>query len=218
MEKLTITTQKEAGISDEAVYALFQQAFSQWTDNGIDEPFLHLTLEDFKKVIHDAIVIVATDTDTGELLATHTFQKKRKQNYVHGCFLSVSPRVKHTSIATKMLKFETEFFREAGYEYLRGFTAVSAVWSVKWHKKNGYRVIGYFRPYGSNQYNYIFRKQLKPSLIWSVPLAPVTAWFHFIKSYTVTRLCKNSTGQLNLLGKVARKIYRALRPRKVTSN
>jgi len=204
MYQLTITTQKEAGISDEAVYALFQQAFRQWVDHGIEAPFLHQTLGEFKEAIHDAIVIVAVDTKTGELLGTHTFQQKK--NYVHGCFLAVAPKVWRKGIATRMLQFETDYFRKAGYDCLREFTAVNAIWSVRWHRKNDYHIIGYFRPYGRNHYNYIFRKQLKPSIIWSGPLAPITAGIHFIKSYAITKYCKDSNGQLNKLGRVARKI------------
>lgn len=208
---ITITTQKEAGISDEALYDLIQQSFRQWLDVGIDEPFLHFTLEEFKRTIHDAIVFVANDTVTGELLGTHTFQPKQKENYIHGCFLAVAPKAQHKGIATRMIQFESEYFRKANYNYLRGFTSVNAVWSIKWHRKNGYHIIGYFLPTGGNQYNYIFRKQLKPSLVWSWPLAPITAGIHFYKSYAIIKYCKDSAGQLNIIGRGARKIKHLFR-------
>ena len=210
-DHIRISTREEAGVSIEAVYILFQEAFRQWTEHGIEAAFLHHTLESFKRSIHNAIVFVAVDTETGELLGTHTLQPNRKKNYVHGCFLAVSPKAKHTGIATRMLQVEEEYIRKAGFHYLRGTTAVKALWSVNWHRKNGYRIIAYKRAPARNSAIYVFRKQLTPSLFWSGPLAPVTANVHFFVSYTITCLCKNSSGELNLLGRIAKKVVRTIK-------
>lgn len=208
MNKVVITTQKEAGILDEALYKHIMQSFQQWKDTGLDAPFLHYSLEKIKRIIKHATVFVAYDIETTNLLGVHCFTVSRNGRYVNGGLLSVSPKVKHTGIATSMLKYEEKYFRKAGINYLRGTTAVPAVWSVNWHLKNGYRIVGYKRSPSNNHYTYVFRKQLTPSLFWSGPLAPVTALLHFIASYTVTRLCKTSTGQLTILGKIAKKIFR----------
>lgn len=205
-DHIKVSTREEAGVSVEAVYTLFQEAFRQWTEHGIEAAFLHYTLESFKRSIHNAIVFVAVDTETGELLGTHTLQPNRKKNYVHDCFLAVSPKAKHTGIATRMLQVEEEYICKEGYNYLRCITSVHAYWSVNWHRKMGYRIIGYRRFPGNNYDDYIYRKQLTPSLFWSGPLAPVTAYLHFLVPYTFTRLCKTSSGELNLLGKMAKKV------------
>lgn len=205
---IVISTQKKAGISDEAIYNFVMQSFQQWKDNGLDASFLNYSLDLLKKTIQHAVVFVAIDAETGELLGTHTFTKNRKKKYVFGNWLAVSPKAKHTGIATEMLQYEVERIRNAGYNYIIGKTGVPAVWSVKWHLKNGYRIIGYERSPSNNHYTYVFRKQLTPSLFWSAPLAPITAHLHFFVSYTITCLCKTSTGQLTILGKIAKKIYR----------
>ena len=49
--KIIIKTNKEAQVPVEALYSLFQESFRQWSDNGIDSPFLHKTLEEFGKVM-----------------------------------------------------------------------------------------------------------------------------------------------------------------------
>ena len=210
MIKLTITTQQEADVSDEALYAFWQQSFRQWIDYGIDEPSLHQTLDHYKKAIHDAIVFVALDKETGELLGTHTFQPKRKKNYVYGCYLAVSPDAKRTGIATKMFQFEVEYLRKDGYEYIKENTSSAAVWSVNWHLKNGFHIIGYCKSPDKPHSTYIFRKQLQPSFIWSGVFAPITAKLHFSISYIITALCRTSTGELNMLGRVAKKMYNIL--------
>ncbi len=205
---IVISTQKKAGISDEAIYNFVMQSFQQWKDNGLDASFLNYSLDLFKKAIQHAVVFVAIDAETGELLGTHTFTKNRKKKYVFGNWLAVSPKAKLTGIATRMLEYEVKQIRKAGYNYIIGKTGIPAVWSVKWHLKNGYRIIGYERSPSNNHYTYVFRKQLTPSLFWSGPLAPITAHLHFFVSYTITCLCKTSTGQLTILGKIAKKIYR----------
>ena len=205
-----ITTQKEADISDETIYAHWQQSFRQWIDNGLSDPSLSQSLEYYKKAIRTAIVFVVIDTESGELLGSHVLQKKisRKQKYAHGYYLAVSQKAKHTGIATRMLQYEVEYLKKTGYKYIVGSTAVPAVWSVNWHLKNGYRIIGYNRSPTKNHSEYFFRKQLAPSLIWSGPLAPITARICFLISYAITILCKTSTGQLNLLGKIAKRLFR----------
>lgn len=203
---IVLSTQKKAGISDEAIYDLAIQSFQQWKDKGLDASFLNYSLEQFKKAIQHAIVFIATDAETGELLGTHSFTKNRKKKYVYGYWLAVSPKAKHTGIATQMLEYEVERIRKAGFDYIQETTAVPAYWSVKWHLKNGYRIIGYKRSSSYNFYTYMFRKQLTPSLFWSGPLAPITARTHFIISYTITRLCKTSTGEFTWLGRIAKKI------------
>lgn len=215
-EVVVITTQKEAGISDETVYAFWQQSFRQWTDHGIDELSLHQTLEFYKKSVKNAIIFVAVGNKSGELLGTHTLQPNRRKKCIHGCYLAVSPKAKRKGIATMMLQHEIEYLSKAGYEYIYGKTSSAAYWSVKWHLKNGYRIIGYSKSPEISHSNYIFRKQLKPSLIWSGPIAPLAAGGHFIASYTITCLCKTNKGELNILGRVAKEIVRIIHQRAKT--
>ena len=153
-------------------------------------------------------MFVAMDVETGELLATHSFKINRRKKSATGYILAVSPKAKREGIATRMLAIETDYIIKAGCTHLLGNTAVTAPWSVKWHLKNGYRIVGYKRSSKNSYYSYVFRKQLSCSFLWSGPLAPMTAHLSFCVSYAITRLCKTSTGQLTLLGRVAKKILR----------
>ena len=58
--KIIIKTNKEAQVPVEALYSLFQESFRQWSDNGIDSPFLHKTLEEFDRVIETLASISGT--------------------------------------------------------------------------------------------------------------------------------------------------------------
>ena len=213
--QLRITTQKEACVQEEAIYHLIIESFQQWTEYGLYHSYL--SFERFQKIMEQATVFVAIDTETQELVGTHTISVNKKKNRAYGNLLAVLPKAKHKGIATKMLKYEEELIRKDGYDYLQENTAVPAFWSVNWHLKNGYRIIGYKCSARNNHYTYVFRKQLSPSLFWSGPLAPITARLHFMLSYTVTRLCKTSTGQLTLLGRIGKKVRDKVKKKKETA-
>jgi hypothetical protein len=119
-----------------------------------------------------------------------------------------------------MLAYEAECIRQAGYRYLKGATGTTAEWSVCWHLRNGYRIIGYYHSPNDNFANYVFRKQLIPiSLsspadivfilrhpVYALHSSSTFCLLRFVLSYVITRLTKDSQGRDNLLGHVARKL------------
>lgn len=209
---------EHSGVEPKTLYTLFRQSFQQWTDQGIDTPFVHTTPEKFLKEIEWGTVFVAQDAITGELLGMHRLQCYRKHDYAYGSYLAVDPKCKHEGIATRMLKEEVVLLRNRGYRYLKGTTSAAAIWSVRWHLKNGYRIIGYSLNERSNAPTYTFRKQLfcdlshhPTDLLWTHPLAPLTARLCFLASYLATRLCKTKTGSLNSLGRFAKRTLKMVR-------
>ena len=213
MREIIVERMENSGVEPNTLYTLFRQSFKQWTDQGIDTPFVHTTLEKFLKEIKHGTVFVAQDAITGELLGMHRLQCYRKHDYAFGSYLAVDPRCKHEGIATRMLKEEVVLLRKRNYRYLKGTTSAAAIWSVRWHLKNGYHIIGYSRSEHSNAPTYTFRKQLfcdlshhPTDLLWTHPLAPLTARLCFLASYLATRLCKDSHGRLNTLGHLIKRM------------
>ncbi len=220
MRDIIIKTRKEAGISDEALYALFKESYQQWKDKGLETPGLHKLMEKFKDSLRRANVFVAVDAETGELLGMHWFRTNRKHHWVYGYLLAIAPSARREGIASRMLANEEKRIRKAGYYYLKGTTATTAEWSVCWHLKNGYRIIGYYHSPNDNFANYVFRKQLLP-ISFSSPAAirfilrhPVYALhsnatfcrLRFFLAYTIISLTKDSNGHDNILGRLGRKV------------
>lgn len=205
--KIIIKTNKEAQVSVEALYSLFQESFRQWSDNGIDSPFLHKTLEEFDRVIERSVVFVALDADNAALLGMHCFTKYRSR-YVFDYFLAVAPQMQGQGIATQLLQEEVVYLQQRGYRFMKCTTSAAAPWSVQWHLKNGYYIVGYSRSEGSNYASYIFRKPIAPSLLWSRPLAPITAKLLYCLSWLATNICKSKSGKLNWIGRMAKKVKR----------
>ena len=210
---IIITTRKKHPFVEDTLYALMQQSYQQWRDAGIEAAWLYRTIDDFREVIRNSVVFLAVNTDDDSLLGMHCFNCYPKKHYAHGFYLAVSPQVKQQGIATRMLQYEEEKFRTHGYRYLRGVSKVSAIWSVRWHLKNGYRIVGYTKSEYSNFASYLFRKQIAldirhhPSdILWLPFFAPFTSKISFIASYLVTIICKTRSGKLNALGRLAKRI------------
>lgn len=210
---ISIKTNNEAGVPAEELYILEQTAYKQWTEAGIYTPMKDATLEQYKKYLPTKVVFVAQDAATGELLGMHTLRLNKVQGSAHGADLSVSPKAQHEGIASRMLEAEAQRLRRNGYRYMVGSTAIPATWSVQWHLKNGYHIVGYSRSEKQNYASYVFRKQIAidvkhhpTDLLWTKPLAPVTAKLRYWATYIATCICKDRAGRLNSIGRVVKKL------------
>lgn len=206
MREIIIKNRKQTDLTDEALYALDDESHRIWAEKGLDAPWMHRSFTEFQRIIHSVTVFVAQDAETGDLLGMHCFRAYQRKGWCYGFLLAVTSSVQREGIASKMLAYEVERIRQSGYRYIREVTATTADWSVRWHLKNGYRIIGYYRVPNNNFANYVFRKQLAPSILWGPMLGPLTARMSFAASWLVNHLLKHSDGRDNLLGRLARKI------------
>ena len=213
--KIIIKTYKEAEVSVEELYKLENAAFQQWTDAGLYTPVSNTSVEQLQRYIADKAVFVALDEATGELLGMHTLRLNKRKGRADGANLAVSPRAQHEGIASRMLQAETQRLRKSGYRYIVENTAIPATWSVQWHLKNGYRIVGYSRIERNNYASYIFRKQIATDvrhhptdLLWTKPIAPITAKLRYCLTWMATMVCKDKNGRLNWLGRMAKRSLR----------
>ena len=213
MRKIVIHTLKEKAVPFEELYKLYKESFKQWQDCQIVTPAIGKTFEEFKGYIEKATVFVALDAASNELLGMHCFYFYRKKGYAMGFFLVVSPKSKQQGVASRMLEHEIVFFRKHGCRFLKGNTLAAATWSVCWHLKNGYRIVGYSRSVNSNSPSYTFRKQIDYDLrhhptdfLWLPYIAPVTARLTYAITYLATCICKKRSGELNALGRLAKRL------------
>ena len=202
-------------MSVEELYKLEQVAFQQWTDAGLYTPISNTSVERLQRYIADKAVFVAQDEATGELLGMHTLKLNKRKGRANGANLAVSPKVQHEGIASRMLEAEAQRLRKAGYRYIVENTGIPATWSVKWHLKNGYYIVGYSRSERNNYASYIFRKQIATDvrhhptdLLWTRPIAPITAKIRYCLTWMATMVCKDKTGRLNWLGRRAKRCKR----------
>jgi len=210
---IVIKTNKEAEVSAEELYKLRKASYQQWIDAGLYTSVAHATMESFQRYIADKVVFVAQDEATGELLGMHTLKLNKRKGRANGANLAVSPKAQHEGIGSRMLEAEAQRLRKAGYRYMVGNTGIPAIWSVQWHLKNGYHIVGYSRSERNNYASYIFRKQIATDvrhhptdLLWVAPIAPLTAKLLFCLSWLATNICKSKSGKLNAIGRIAKDV------------
>ena len=213
-----IKTNKEAEVSVEELYELCKTAFQQWVDAELSLPEINTPIEQFQRYITDKVVFVAQDEATGELLGMHTLKLNKRKGRADGANLAVSSKAQHEGIASRMLQTEAQRLRKAGYRYMVGSTAIPATWSVQWHLKNGYYIVGYSRSERHNYASYVFRKQIAvdvrhhpTDLLWLPYIAPVTARLIYCLTWVATMICKDNSGRLNWIGRRAKKLKASIR-------
>ena len=204
-------------MSVEELYKLERAAFQQWVDAGLYTSVAYATIEQFQRYIADKVVFVAQDEATCELLAMRTLALNRQQGRAAESNLSVAPKAKRQGIATKLINYEVEWLKKNGYRYTTCSTAIPATWSVQWHLKNGYRIVGYSKSERNNYASYVFRKQIAidvrhhpTDLLWTRPIAPITAKLRYCLTWVATMICKDKAGRLNWLGRMAKDVRRLM--------
>ena len=212
-KNIIIRTYNEAEVSVEELYELRIAAFEQWTDAGLNVLESKTPIEQFRRYIKDKTVFVAQDEVTGELLAMRTLTLNSQKGRAEESNLSVAPKAKRQGIATRLIETEAQWLRERGYRYTTCSTAIPATWSVKWHLKNGYHIVGYSRSERNNYASYVFRKQIAidvrhhpTDLLWSKPIVPITAKIRYCLTWMATMVCKDKAGKLNWLGRRAKDV------------
>ena len=108
MNNIVITTRKEAAVTDEQLYALFNSAYDQWRDNSLEYPFLHKSFEEFQKSIDPVWVTIAIDNATGEPVGMRGVACYRKKRHAFNFCLSVAPEYKRKGIATRLMQLVQE--------------------------------------------------------------------------------------------------------------
>ena len=209
---IVIKTLKETEVSVEELSELRKAAFQCYTDEGLYTAVQHTVIEQFQRQLKGKAVFIAQDEETGELLGMHTLKLNKRKGRANGANLAVSPKAQHEGIASRMLEAEAQRLRKAGYRYIVENTAIPATWSVQWHLKNGYRIVGYSRSEKRNYPIYTFRKQIATDvchhptdLLWTRPVAPVTAKLRYCLTWMATNVCKDKAGRLNWIGRMAKR-------------
>ena len=216
MYEIVINTTEEKPVPVEELYNLRKASYQQWLDEGLTSPGVYeVTLKGFSQYLSDKVVFVAHDAVTGELLGMHNLKLNKRKGSAWGANLAIAPQVKHEGLASRMLQEEIRRLRQEGYRYFQGSTGIPAVWSVRWHLKNGYRIVGYSRGSGKNYPSYTFRKQIAydfrhhpTDFLWLPFIAPVTARLSYAITFLATTICKKRSGELNGLGRFANRLRR----------
>ena len=183
---------QNSGFTHNDVVELIKASFVQWQERGLESSLLKLTPDSFAEKTANDIVLVAIDENNNTLLGTTSFsilKDRQGKQYAYNKYSAVISTTKQKGIGSSLLQCEKRIAINEGCCYIISDTCEHAKWSVKWHEKNGFRIIGETSFNNNDYYSYVFRLQLKESYIWS---NPIYCKIRFIISWLKTRLMYNS--------------------------
>ena len=175
---------KDDSVSWQDLADLLHQAFEERVQQGLHFTCSYLTAAELESSSKGSIVMMACDRDSGQLLGTGSMkiEGEGEDRHAYQFNLAVRPGLKRNGISTQLHKARIEIAKSQNCAYILSDTAIGATSSVKWHLKNGFRIIGLHSFYETNYYSYMFRMQLKPHPLWSNPLfCKIHYWLSALK-------------------------------------
>ena len=160
--------EKTEETSWEELTNLFHEAFQERLDQGLNFTCSFFTPEDLEHRSENNVVLVAIDKDNNTLAGTAFVEVVHDKNGTWGYLsnMAIKPEYKRYGIGSKLEKQRIAIAKEGGCNYVISDTAKGATSSVKWHLKNGFKLVGLESFFSTNYYSYIFRKQLVPHPLW----------------------------------------------------
>lgn len=170
---------------------------------------MKLTPDSFAEKTANDIVLVAID-ENNTLLGTTSFsilKDRQGKQYAYNKYSAVISTTKQMGIGSSLLQCEKRIAINEGCCYIISDTCEHAKWSVKWHEKNGFKIVG-LKSFDTNDYySLIFRLQLDDTSIWS---SSFYCMIRFFLSWFKTRLMYDTKGNITLIGSVVIKIIQLL--------
>lgn len=196
---IVIKRKEDTDVSYEQIVQLMHESFEERLQQGLKFTCSFMTVEEYKKNTSDGIVFVAIDTDSNTLMGTATVHLKKDEKGVifgYNELNAINSRAKRCGIGSMLLRAREQLIKEAGGEYILSDTAVGAKSSVKYHLKNGFKIVGLRSFASTDYYSFLFRKQLVPSKKWD---NNIYCYFVFLKSYIREHICFKKDGSYTFL-------------------
>lgn len=203
--KIKIYKLNETAITIEQIIALLHESFQERLNQGLKYSCSFMTKEQFIEKTKAGIVFVAIDIDSNLLVGTSTLNIHYKRNIIFGYmeFVAIKDGYKHNNIGSLLLFELTEVAKKEGCGFILSDTSTLATSAVRYHLKNGFKIIGLESYRSTNYWSYVFRMQLVPSVLWNN-----TSYMklHYWQSYIFIKLTRNIDGTDTKLGTLYKKM------------
>ena len=200
-----IKTREEAGFSYEKVVDLLHEAFQERLQQGLHYTCSSMTVERLKEKTKDGIIIVAYDEKSRELLgmAAVNLRESDSHKYTYNEYNAVSSKCKRQHLGSKIMDEVKRLSIDYGAEYILSDTSTQAESAIKYHLKNGFKIVGYESYRSTNYWSYVFRLQLKKPSKWD---NAAYRKIKFIQSYVFIKLTRTINGADTALGRIYKKL------------
>ena len=200
-----IKTREEARFSYEQVVDLLHEAFQERLQQGLHYTCSSMTVERLKEKTKDGVIVCAIDQDTNRLVGVGVMNFKRDGEHKYGYmeFGGVSSSAKRQGIGSKLMNARIQLAKDYGAEYILSDTSTQAESAIKYHLKNGFKIVGYESYRSTNYWSYVFRLQLKKPSKWD---NAAYRKIKFIQSYVFIKLTRTINGADTALGRIYKKL------------
>lgn len=164
MDDIQILRLEESPFSYEDIVGLLHLSFEERVKQGLLFTCSSMTVDEYAEKVKGGTVLIAVDNDRKTLLGTVSYltgDDSKREKYAHLQYLAVLPGCKRGGIATLLFARVLEDLSVTDVKYIMSDTATGADSSVRWHKKNGFKIIGLKSSPRTNYYSYVFRRQLR---------------------------------------------------------
>jgi len=160
-----------------------------------------ITEEQFRDKTLKSIVYVAIDNELGLCgTATLTISTDNKNiKFGYNEYNGIRSDLKGKGIGTLLCIYREREAQKNGCEYMMSDTSTQAKSAIKYHLKNGFKIIGLESYRSTNYWSYVFRKQLVPSKKWDCDFY---CRLQYLKSWIFIRITRDINGNDTLLGKL----------------
>lgn len=180
---------------------LLHESFQERLDQGLCYTCSFITEKEYKKKTSNSIVCVAIDDEKGlcgtAVLTVMVDHNNVKYGYYE--YNGVRSDMKGKGIGTLLYRYREIEALKYGCDYLMSDTSTQAESAVKYHIKNGFKIIGLESYRSTNYWSYVFRKQLSPSKKWN------NVWFckwHYLRSWIFIKVTRDINGNDTIIGRI----------------
>lgn len=196
----------ETSISDEQKQVflnIIKESFRSLANKGQDCSCYRYTMQDFDDLVmanHHLFAFVGSKP-----VGLTSCRINTKKKYCYMVVSAIIPEFQKYGIGTMLTSRVTEICQTMGCRYILSDTDVNNIKSVRWHLKNGYRIIGYQSYSSTNYYSYIFRKDLRQKGFF---VNHIYYPLRFAISYLAIHIAKKEDGSLTFVGKCINRIIK----------
>ena len=172
---------------NEELLHLVHTAFEDRVKQGFNFICAAFSLETFRSLTHNSYIFVAQD-EHSPLIGTVALTERVKRGIRCGEleYLAVLPDYNRKGIATMLLTALCERARKLDLPFIISDTAMHADSSVKWHLRNGFKILRIKQFDKRNYYSYQFVKPIKTKS--STIIVMLLRRIIFFTSYIIYRI------------------------------
>ena len=197
---------EEVDISYKQIVELIHESFQERLGQGLRYSCSFMTEQQYVEKTKNGLIFVAIDEESGAFVGTCTLNIHidGETRYGYMEYVAIKSDYKHKGIGSLLLQqLRQKAIMEMGCSYVLSDTSVKADSAIRFHLKNGFKIIGLESYRSTNYWSYVFRMQLEPSFLWN---NSVFLKLHYWCSYAFIKTTRDINGNDTSLGKIYKKL------------